>query len=262
MMNRNIFDVTPEQWQRAVNLEARDVSAKTLTNSWRFVASVIAETTGRRIDIRLPQVIPAERPWLTPEQIPVFVDAVKGTKIEIAALLALSSLRRSEIMGLRWSDIDIENGMLTVNGSAVLDENQKIVYKRETKNKTSRRSVPLIPPLKDALANAPHTGEYVISFHPSSMMSMVNRICKSNGLPEVGMHGLRHSFASLAYYLKMPEQIAMEIGGWADIHTMRKIYTHVSKKSIQDAAQAFTNFFTPPKETPDSKNDNENANAE
>lgn len=262
MMNRNIFDVTPEQWQRAVNLEARDVSAKTLTNSWRFVASVIAESTGRRIDVRLPQVIPAERPWLTPEQIPVFVDAVKGTNIEIAALLALSSLRRSEIMGLRWSDIDIENGMLTVNGSAVLDENQKIVYKRETKNKTSRRAVPLIPPLKDALANAPRTGEYVISFHPSSMMSMVNRVCKANGLPEVGMHGLRHSFASLAYYLKMPEQIAMEIGGWADIHTMRKIYTHVSQKSIQDAAQAFTNFFAPPKETPDSKNDNENANAE
>jgi len=261
MMNRNIFDVTPDQWQRTVNLEARDVSAKTLTNSWRFIASVIAEATGKRITVRLPQIIPAERPWLTPEQIPVFVDAVKGKNVEIAALLALSSLRRSEIIGLRWSDIDIGNGVLTVNGSAVLDENQKVVYKRETKNKTSRRTVPLIPPLKEALAKAPHKGEYVITFHPSSMMSMVNRICRSNGLPEVGMHGLRHSFASLAYYLKMPEQIAMEIGGWSDIQTMRKIYTHVSEKSIRDAAQAFTNFFAPPAAPSSVENDNENDNA-
>lgn len=260
MMNRNLFDVTPEQWQRAVNLEAREVSAKTLTNSWRFIASVIAETTGKRITVRLPQIIPAERPWLTPEQIPVFVDAVKGKNVEIAALLALSSLRRSEIVGLRWSDIDLEKGVLTVNGAAVPDENEKYVYKRETKNKTSRRVVPLIPPLKDALANAPRIGEYVIRCHPSSMINMVNRICKANDLPEVGMHGLRHSFASLAYYLNMPEQVAMEIGGWADIHTMRKIYTHVSGKSIRDAAQAFTNFFAPQKETPDSKNGNENDN--
>lgn len=262
MMNRNIFEVTQDQWQRAVNLEAREVSAKTLTNSWRFIASVIAESTGKRINVRLPQIIPSERPWLTPEQIPVFVDAVKGKNIEIAALLALSSLRRSEIIGLRWSDIDLEKETLTVNGAAVPDENEKYIYKRETKNKTSRRTVPLIPPLKVALMNAPRTGEYVISFHPSSLINMVNRVCKANDLPEVGMHGLRHSFASLAYYLKMPEQVAMEIGGWADIQTMRKIYTHVSERSIHDAAQAFTSFFNPttPPSDPESNTQNGNKN--
>lgn len=250
MMQRNIFDVTPEQWQRAVNLDAKEVSAKTLTNAWRFIASVITETTGKRISVRLPQVIPAQRPWLTPEQIPVFVEAVSGTNIEIPALLALCSLRRSEIMGLRWSDVDLDNGVLTVNGAAVLDENHQIVYKRETKNRSSRRTVPLIPPLKAALASAPRHGEYIVTFHPSSMMNIVNRICRANGLPEVGMHGLRHSFASLAYHLNISEKVAMEIGGWADTQTMHKIYTHVSEKSIRDAAQAFTSFFDTLAEAP------------
>lgn len=262
MMQRDIFDVTPDQWQRAVNLEAKRVTAKTLTNSWRFVASVVAETTGQRINIRLPQIIPAERPWLTPEQIPKFVEAVKGDKAEIPALLALSSLRRSEIVGLRWSDVDLDNGVLMVNGSAVPDENHKIVYKRETKNSTSRRVVPIIPPLQEALENADRHGDYVVTFHPATIMNQVNRVCEKNGLPKVGLHGLRHSFASLAYHLGMPEKVAMEIGGWADDQTMHKIYTHISEKSVSTAAAAFTNFFATPQDAPETENGNENGNAE
>lgn len=262
MMQRDIFDVTPEQWQRAVNLEAKSVTAKTLTNSWRFIASVIAEATGQRITVRLPQIIPAERPWLTPEQIPTFVDAVKGDKAEIPALLALSSLRRSEIIGLRWSDVDLATGVLMVNGSAVPDENHKIVYKRETKNTTSRRVVPIIPPLLEALGDAPRNSEFVVTAHPATVMNWVNQVCEKNDLPKVGLHGLRHSFASLAYHLGMPEKVAMEIGGWADDQTMHKIYTHISEKSVSTAAKAFTNFFAPSKADQKAENGNENGNAE
>lgn len=253
MMQKDVFEVTADQWQRAVNQEAKRVTAKTLTNAWRFVASVIAETTGQHITVRLPQIIPAKRPWLTPEQIPVFVAAVKGDKAEIPALLALSSLRRSEIIGLRWADVDLKNGILTVKGSAVPDENHKIVYKRETKNATSRRTVPIIPPLKEALENASKRGEFVVTYHPATVMNQVNRVCEKNGLPQTGLHGLRHSFASLAYHLGIPEKVAMEIGGWADNQTMHKIYTHISKKSVTTAAAAFTGFF-------DAKNGNENDN--
>lgn len=71
----------------------------------------------------------------------------------------------------------------------------------------------------------------------------INRICAKNGLPEVGIHGLRHSFASLAYKLDMPEKIAMQIGGWANDQTMRKIYTHLAQEQIADHSQAFVGFF-------------------
>ena len=59
----------------------------------------------------------------------------------------------------------------------------------------------------------------------------------------MGVHGLRHSFASLAYHLQIPEKIAMEIGGWSDDGTMRKIYTHLAQKDIADRAKDFSNFF-------------------
>ena len=151
---------------------------------------------------------------------------------------------------------------LPADGSAVPDENNKIVYKRETKNSTSRRVVPIIPPLQEALNNVGTRGEYVVKFHPATVMNQVNRVCEKNGLPKVGLHGLRHSFASLAYHLGMPEKVAMEIGGWADDQTMHKIYTHISEKSISTAAKAFTSFFSTPQEDDKSKNGNENGNAE
>lgn len=133
MMCKDIHTITPDQWQRAVSAEAKAVKAKTLTNSWRFVSSVIFEETGQRFNIRLPQIIPAERPWLTPEQIPQFVEAVKGDPIEIAALLALSSLRRSELINIRWKDVDLKKGVLKANGAAVYNEDGKLVRKQETK---------------------------------------------------------------------------------------------------------------------------------
>ena len=73
----------------------------------------------------------------------------------------------------------------------------------------------------------------------------------------INNHGLRHSFASLAYHLQIPEKIAMEIGGWADDGTMRKIYTHLSQKDIAKRAEEFSNFFSSKKQ-----NGNENGNAD
>ena len=243
MMHKSIGAITQPQWQRAVDQESRLCSAKTLTNAWRFLSSVIYEATGQRPAVRLPQLIQAERQWLTPAQIPVFVEAIKGRSIEIPALLALSSLRRSELLNLRWQDVDLEKGVLRVNGAAVYDEHGKLVRKRETKNKTSRRTVPIIPPLAAALQAVENRGEYVVTMAAPGIYSHINRVCASHGLPKVGVHGLRHSFASLAYHLGLPEKVAMEIGGWANDQTMHKIYTHLAEEDLKTHAKSFTDFF-------------------
>ena len=260
MMQRDITTVTQEQWQRAVNAEAKTVNAKTLTNSWRFVSSVIAEATGKHISVQLPQIVRNERPWLTPEQITSFVAAVKGTNIEIPALLALSSLRCSELLDLKWENIDLSKNTITVSGAAVYDEDGKLIHKKENKNATSRRTVPMIPPLQEALRSAPRTGDYVVTLTPNWIYKSINKLCKENNLPKVGIHGLRHSFASLAFHLNMPEKVAMQIGGWANDQTMRKIYTHLSQAEVAKHAQAFTSFFEEKadSENADTKDSNEN----
>lgn len=271
MMKKDIYKLTAADWQRAVNLEAKirsqrnsskTISAKTLKNSWGLMASVIAEATGEEVTVRLPQIVPHQKAWLTAEQIPDFVNLIKGDPIEIPALLALSSLRRSELINLRWTDVDLQNNVLKVDGAAVFDEDGVLVRKEETKNASSRRTVPIIPPLHEALVNAEHRGEYIVTWHPNSIMCRINRICEKNGLPKVGLHGLRHSFASLAKHLGMPEDAVMEIGGWSDFNTMRKIYTHISEADVTKHSQNFTAFFSSPQTDSESQNGNENGNAQ
>lgn len=236
--------ITQAKWQALVNLEARQCSAKTLKNAWGFVHSVIRSATGADISVTLPQVVPHEREYLTPDEIGVFIRAIKGKKVETAALLALSSLRRSEILALRWEDVDLEKRVLTVKAASVLDEENKYVRKEQTKNLQSRRTVPIIEPLYDVLTATRQESGPVVKLSGAGIYHAVNAICDEAGLPRVGVHGLRHSYASLAYHLQIPERITMQIGGWADVQTMHKIYTHIAQKDVVEESRKLTDFFS------------------
>lgn len=243
-MRWDIGSVTPEQWQRAVNQEAKKCSAKTLKNAWGFLSSVILEATGRKVNVRLPQIIPNELPFLTAEQIPIFLASIRGKGCEIAALLALSSLRRSEILALHWDDIDLENNCIYVHGAAVQGSDNALVQRKENKNTTSRRTIPFIlPQLREAVEAADQSTPLVYPGNPNQIWQSVNRICRKESLPEVGVHGLRRSFASLAYHLGLSEEVTMRTGGWSDIYTMRKIYTKVSEKDLLEQGRVYENFF-------------------
>lgn len=244
VMTRSVGSIPPAQWQRIVNQEARLCSAKTLKNAWGFVSSVLMDATGEKINVRLPQVVANDLPFLTAEQIPIFLEAIRGEYFEIAILLGLSGLRRSEILAVRWEDIDLKKGCIHVRGSSVMDENGRMVQRKENKNTSSRRTVPfLIPQLREAVQAAERTGEFAVSCYPNSIYSAVNRVCRRSGLPEIGAHGLRRSFASLAYHLGIPEEVTMKAGGWSDIYTMRKIYTKISEKDISEHGQKYEAFF-------------------
>lgn len=56
----------------------------------------------------LPEKEHNEKPYLDQDQIPVFLNAIKGDSIEIAAFLELSSLRRSEMLALTWDKVDFK----------------------------------------------------------------------------------------------------------------------------------------------------------
>ena len=179
--------------------------------------------------------------------------------IFIEALLAISSLRRSEIAALNWDDgdIDLKHRWIRVRGAIVPDEDHRMVKKETTKNSTSRRDVPMIDPLYEALNAVENKTGPVVKVHPATIQSRIKRACLAAGVPEVGCHGLRHSFASLCHILNIPPQVAMEIGGWADRATMDRIYTHVSKRDKNSYQNAFTAHFSTATKT---ENGNENGN--
>lgn len=242
MMKSDVHTTTDDQWQAAIRRESKGKSPKYIANVWGLIAAAILEATGRKPRVNLPAKEKKERPYLEPDQIKTFVSAIKGETIEIAALLALSSLRRSEIKALKWENIDFKKNSIRIAGAMVYT-GDGMVHKKQNKTNASNRVIPIIPPLREALEAAQRTSEYVVPYNGSWLYQRINEICAANGLPQVGVHGLRHSFASLAYHLQIPEKIAMEIGGWSDDGTMKKIYTHLAQKDIADRAKDFSNFF-------------------
>lgn len=236
----NLRPVGDIDWQVAVNAEAASCSAKTLKNAWGLIASALKSRGLSVPSVTLPQVVRKTRPYLEPEQVPDFVAAVKDSDVAVPALLALSSLRRSEIYALTWDDI--EPDVVHVRGSAVKDENNNLVFRAENKNSSSRRDVPIfIPELKELLSK--RIGDKPCTVPYGSIDKRINAVCEKVGLPRVGLHGLRHSFASLAYSQGLNEMTTMKIGGWADNSTMRRVYTHLANRDIIKGVQALSDFF-------------------
>lgn len=255
MMQMKCGKITDKVIASAINNECKNYSAKTVVNRWRFIAQVLEWATGQRFEPSLPQVVVEPSEFLDQEELETFLKAIKGTKVEITALLAISSLRRSEMAALDWDrgDIDLKNRWIHVRGAVVPDKDHKMVAKKTNKNSTSRRDVPMIDPLYEALSAVENKTGRVVPEHPATMLSRINRACRDAGVPEVGCHGLRHSFASLCHILHVPAAVAMEIGGWADRATMDRIYTHVSKRTKTSYENTFTEYFKP-------KDEKENAN--
>lgn len=242
---KNIMDksMTNVSWQKAVNDEALLCSPKTLKNAWGLVNSVL-KSNGIVVEVTLPQVPVADKKYLTPEEIKVFIKAVKDKPCAIPALLALHSMRRSEILALDWSHIDLKKKDIYVKGAMVYDKEHNLVDKPTNKNRSSTRHIPImIPELYDLLSAVEDKQGKVVTRMPNKLWYDINKVCRDNRLPEVGCHGLRHSFASLAYHLGMPEMVAMEIGGWSDYTTMRNIYTHIAATDIKRHANVMADFY-------------------
>lgn len=243
-------------YQAMVNHDSADHKAKTVKNGWRFVCSVLRENGVTPPAVALPQIIQEEHPYLEPDQIKPFVEAIKEEPCQVAALLGLHSLRRSEIVALTWDNVDLKNGLIHVRGAAVYNEDNKLIRKATNKNTSSRRTVPImIPALSEALGAVPadeRRGQ-VVTVTPNAILKQVNRACRKHGFPEIGVHGLRHSFASLAFSsdVGLSEREVMELGGWSDPQTVHKIYEHLARKNRLKAANKMAAFF---------QNANKNAN--
>lgn len=238
---------TKTDWQAAVDKELERHSLNVVKNAWALFKMVLRLNGVQPPEVKFPQPVSKERPWLDYEQIVLFLGAVRDDRCETAALLALHSLRRSELFGLMWENVDLKNNTITVSGSRVVDEYGNFVYKETNKNVSSQRTVPIVIPRMRELLAAQSVGadpaQFVVTVSHDALHKMINRVCERASLPKVGVHGLRHSFASLGYHLQMPELEIMELGGWSEYRTVHKIYTHLAKQDRLHSANKMAEFY-------------------
>ncbi len=241
VMDKDIHTV--KNWQAVVNSEAKRISAKTLKNEWGLVKSVLDKNNVQYNVTALPQVVRKELPWLDHEQIKIFLLAVRGQKCELGALLALHSLRRSELLAL--TPDSISDGIIHVAGSVVRDKTGKLVRKSQNKNVTSRRDVPIVIPRLSELLEAQEgiPDSPLITCNSNTLWEQINTVCARAGLPKVGVHGLRRSFASLAYHLHWSERQTMATGGWSDLKTVHNIYIKLSEADENADINRMKDFY-------------------
>lgn len=235
-------DINSIDYQRMVNDEAEIASPKTIANAWRLVTASLKYANSAAPKVSTPKIPKSTRPWLDYEQITQFIKAIQGKDCELAALLALNGLRRSELLHLSSDDVDTERGLIYVRGASVYNDKGQFISKGTNKNSTSTRTVHIVIPRLTELLRCKNGA--LVTTKPNTTYVQVNRICRENGLPEVGVHGLRHSFASLAYHLKWSEATTMREGGWSNSATVHRIYTHLAAADANADIAKMVDFFS------------------
>ena len=196
-------------------------------------------------------------------------EAVAGTKLELPVLLgAFYGLRRSEIVGLKWSAIDFEQNTITISHTVTscnLDGKCVIVAKDTTKTKSSRRTLPLVPYFHEKLLavkaqqerNQKLCGrsynreflEYIgvddigDRFKPNYITSQFPKLLERNGFRKIRFHDLRHSCASLLLASGVPMKHIQEWLGHSDFSTTANIYAHLDYSSKLTSASAMESNF-------------------
>jgi integrase len=223
------------------------------------------ELVGRNLAklARPPRIPRREVRPLSPDEARAFLGAISGDRLEALYLLAIGcGLRQGEILGLRWSDVDLDAG--TVRVRAALQRVEGVFALVEPKSYTSRRLVPL-PAIVLAglvahqerklaercpLALDPQFADLLFTTTAGqpidgiSVTRRFQRILKRAGLPRQRFHDLRHACASLLLAQGVPARVVMETLGHSQISLTLNTYSHVIPALGREAAERMDEVLT------------------
>lgn len=206
-----------------------------------------------------PHIPEREFHALTTTTAKALLDAVKGDRLEALFTVALAcGLRQSEALGLRWSDVDLDEATLDV--LRTLQRIDRAYRFLEPKTTHSRRTIALPSPVVaslrehrgrqieerlrtgaawqgeqwEGLVFADEVGSPLSGFHVTRRF---RALLKMAGLPPMRYHDLRHGSATLMAAQGVPARVAMEMLGHAQISTTMNIYTHIAPELQREAAE-------------------------
>lgn len=203
------------------------------------------------------------------KQLRTLFEFLKGDKYELMyKMTAFYGFRRSELCGMKWSSIDFDKNTITLNSCVVQTcvNNKLVLIKKDImKNASSKRTMPLIPEIKEALLELKDKQErnkayfkngYNKEFleyvwvddigklvNPNTITSHFKTFLEQNGLPHIRFHELRHSCASLLIACGVSLKEIQEWLGHSAISTTADIYSHLNFSSKLNVANTLTNVF-------------------
>jgi integrase len=226
--------------------------------------------------VRPPRAARREAQALTAEEAQLLLDTARGTRYWALWVLALTlGLRRGELLGLRWADLDLDRRTVRVTRSVQRIGGRLVV--EEVKSETSRRTLPLPRITLDALREhrtRQHDERAAVgdlwqdhdlvfptslgtSADPRNLRREFVRLLVRAGVgvdvvtsaggektvPRIRLHDLRHTCASLLLAQGVPARVVMEILGHSGIAITMNIYAHVLPTLLRDSVEKMDDLF-------------------
>ena len=212
-----------------------------------------------------PRAQRKEMATMNEQEIKEFLSIARETQYyEIFYLALFTGMRRSEILALRWSDIDLKQGQISVNRTLHQLEDRSFVF-RQPKTEKGRRMIALTPStisvlkeykekqsLQKMLAGAVLKEDDLVFSNidgnpmlPGTISHAWTKIAARAGLKGIRLHDARHTHASLLLKQGIHPKIVQERLGHASIEVTLDIYSHVAPGLQEAAAQSFDELIIP-----------------
>ncbi|MGM0841374.1 MAG: tyrosine-type recombinase/integrase [Bacillota bacterium] len=184
-----------------------------------------------------------------------FLNTAKGDPLYIVFLIALTTgMRKSEILGLRWKDVDLDKGLLKINQTLSTDGKYFI---QGAKTKTSLRTINLSPKTIDELKHHKkvissnkkfYKADYQnldlvactghgTQLNPSNVSRTFNRLCAKANVPKIRFHDLRHTHATLLLSDGTNVKVISERLGHSNTKITLDTYSHVLPTMQEEVAR-------------------------
>ena len=234
------------------------LSAKTVRNINQVISSALDLAVAQKIipsnptdACELPQVEHREMQTIPEEQLQAFLAEAKTTGVyEMYYIELATGLRRGELLGLKWQDIDWKNGIIKVRRQIARVDGQIVEAPLKTKN--SYRTVTISPQAIEVLKQqrakthdqyvfpSPHGGP----ISPDSVNNMLKRVLARAGIPKVRFHDLRHTFATIALQNGVDIKTVSGMLGHFSAGFTLDTYAHVTTSAQKEAAQTMGNVLS------------------
>ena len=237
--------------------QPRGLSAKTVRNINQVISSAMDMAVRHKLILsnptegcELPKVEHREMKTLPAEQLGAFLREAKESGVyELYYLDLATGLRRGELLGLKWEDVDLQNGVIHVRRQVARVDGE--VKELPLKTKNSYRNISIS---QDAVAmltemEAHRSSDYVFPsstggpISPDSVNNMLHRVLKRAGLPSIRFHDLRHTFATLALQNGVDIKTVSGMMGHFSAGFTLDTYAHVTTSAQQEAARTMGNVL-------------------
>ncbi|MED3729918.1 tyrosine-type recombinase/integrase [Geobacillus stearothermophilus] len=217
-----------------------------------------------------PKVKSEEKITWTVDEVNRFLNLIKDSSMEIPYLLAIfTGMRRGEVLGLKWDDVDFENKKIRIKRSLCFVSGKGLIFK-EPKTKKSKRQISISQHVVNVLKKHKQKQEFQKEklgtqyqdnnlivctddgkpLDPRNLLRQFYRLIEEASVPRISFHDLWHTHATILMQQGENPKVVSERLGHSRVGITLDLYSHVSDDLQEQAAEKFENALLKQSQNP------------